>query len=294
MPPRQGTQGRKQVHKTESSVTKPRHSTQYGRTLNSAEDMDSSVKNHHSKGFNIARHVQGNVDHSSGSLSPDMDQFLQDITSTVTPMTADSNHPWLEKTSDELLIGGNHERVPHRPVDKSQRPKPHIAANFTSEAPANGVPRLKFVSESGNQALAANQETSNITNSPPEYSESIARMDPNVAATRIQQWYHERRDKHQQARVQSLLRDKRNELNQSKLNELKRIQLQMEDREQKEMERQKRREAKMQAARKAAIESLQKKREEKRQEAERIAQEEIVSRYVPVPTCDVCLSTFIH
>ena len=42
-------------------------------------------------------------------------------------------------------------------------------------------------------------------------------------------------------------------------------------------ERQKRRAVKMQAARRAAIESLQQKREQKRLEAERIAQEEIVS-----------------
>ena len=52
---------------------------------------------------------------------------------------------------------------------------------------------------------------------------------------------------------------------------------QAEQHHQHEAERHQRRAVKMQAARKAAIEDLQRKREEKRRETERIAQEEIVS-----------------
>ena len=52
---------------------------------------------------------------------------------------------------------------------------------------------------------------------------------------------------------------------------------QAEVQEQRTAEQLQRRAAKMQAARQAAIKTLQQRREEKRQQAERVAQEEIVS-----------------
>ena len=52
---------------------------------------------------------------------------------------------------------------------------------------------------------------------------------------------------------------------------------QAETQEQRAAEQLQRRAAKMQAARRAAIKTLQQRREDKRQQAERVAQEEIVS-----------------
>ena len=52
---------------------------------------------------------------------------------------------------------------------------------------------------------------------------------------------------------------------------------QAETQEQREAEQLQRRAAKMQAARRAAIKTLQQRREDMRQQAERVAQEEIVS-----------------
>ena len=53
--------------------------------------------------------------------------------------------------------------------------------------------------------------------------------------------------------------------------------LQAETRQHQDLQQLQRRAAKMQAARKTAIEDLQRKREERREQAARIAQEEIVS-----------------
>ena len=104
-------------------------------------------------------------------------------------------------------------------------------------------------------------------------------LNPDVAAAKIQQWYRQKR-RVRAAQVQSLLANKRDELNRSRTEEQRRIRQEFETREQKERERQKRRAAKMQAARKVAIEDLKRKREEKRERTERIAQEEIVSESV--------------
>lgn len=280
MPTKQGTRNRTHISKSEAKLQR----AQNGRTVNVHKDVHSSET---TKGFNIAKHVNGNMDHSSGSLSPDTDQFLQDITSLVTPLLPDSSRPELEKESGaaSLMEDGttvnNTERMLPKLASKAQRPKLHIAANFAIDASKQQtVPSLNLGSES-QELTPANQETSQTSSlkaSNPKTNSLVSQTDLNTAATRIQRWYRDMRDRQQQARVQSLLRDKRDELNQSKVDELKKIQLQVEDREAKEVERQKRRETKMQAARKAAIESLQKKREEKRQEAERIAQEEIVSQ----------------
>ena len=210
-----------------------------------------------SSGFNIAEHLQKNVDpeRTDGSLSPEINQFLQDISSVVQIMSPDHSQ----------AVEDNHS-VGDKPADSAQTPpmtrqklsRPKIAANFTRVTPE-----------------AKDNAGSNSHSPIPDSTD----LDPNVAASKIQQWYRENKKK-QTAQLKNLLASKRDELNQSRTEELQRIQQEIEAKEKKEAERQKRRAAKMQAARKVAIEDLKRKREEKRERAEKIAQEEMVSNYV--------------
>ena len=214
-------------------------------------------------GFNIAEHLQKNADinmeRTDGSLSPEMNQFLEDIGSVVQSFSP-SHSQRKECASDGEGSESKSQLSPHH------KPQPKIAANFGM---SNAIPGLDH-----GQVV----DTSNSQSSIPDSTTITKAVDPHVAASKIQQWYRQNKSsKRTVSRVHSLLASKRDELNRSRSEELQRIQLELEAREMKEKERERRRAAKMQAARRAAIEDLKRKREEKRERAERIAQEEIVS-----------------
>lgn len=211
-------------------------------------------------GFNMAEHLQKNadmIDRTDGSLSPEIDQFLQDIGSAVQTLSPDHHGQLKEHTSD----GKSELKSQPSPHHKS---RPKIAANFS---------KLSAKSKDSEQSA----DNSNSHSPIPDSTMITRTLDPNVAASRIQQWYRQIKSSKQTAQVHSLLASKRDELNRSRSEELQKIQLELEARELKEREREKRRAAKMQATRRAAIEDLKRKREEKRERAEKIAQEEIVS-----------------
>lgn len=214
-----------------------------------------------SGGFNIAEHLQRNVDpeRTDGSLSPDINQFLQDIGSLV--QSASPNHSQIEEVEKECSEEVDKSAERNAQPSPHQKSRPRIAANFGT---------VDSVSSEGSKPV----EISNSNSQSPMPDSTD--LDPNMAAAKIQHWYRDNKRK-QAAQVHSLLANKRDELNRSRSEELQRIQQEIEAKEAKEMERQKRRAAKMQAARRAAIEDLKKKREEKRERAEKIAQEEIVS-----------------
>lgn len=207
-------------------------------------------------GFNIAEHLQKNVDleRTDGSLSPEINQFLQDISSVVRSLSPDNNNRLEEKE--------------HSARDK---PDPQIRVSPRHKS------RLKIAANFGTVSVKP-EEVKLVGDSSP-HSPDPTDLNPDVAAAKIQQWYRQKR-RVRAAQVQSLLANKRDELNRSRTEEQRRIRQEFETREQKERERQKRRAAKMQAARKVAIEDLKRKREEKRERTERIAQEEIVSESV--------------
>lgn len=232
------------------------------------------------KGFNIVGHLRNSIelDQSSGSLSPDVDQFLKDIGAVVRPKTPDRHPPALhhgwqdsqgcqtnkdtaESTCDSV------ENHPTKPL------RPQIAAKFgviPNQTPATIVPTLLL--DPGNSLQSnkiTNTQVSLERSSPPSPQAKHLQLDENVAATKIQSWYRQKRS-FQLSSVQSVLQEKKDQLNRSRAPELL-------DSESKEIEKQQRRAAKMQAARKAAIAELNKKREEKRLRAEKIAQGEIVS-----------------
>ena len=214
-------------------------------------------------GFNIAQHLQENVDpeRTDGSLSPEMNQFLQDISSAVVSVSPSHNQmEMIEKEcsdSEESVELTSTQPFPH------QKSRPKIAAKFGAADMVNSKDNIPGDSGGFNSHAP-------ILNS--------TRLNPNTAASKIQQWYRQHKKKQTaQVHVHSLLAKKRNELSRSRSEELEQIQQEIEAKEAKEAERQKRRAAKMQAARKAAIEDLKRKREEKRERAEKIAQEEIVS-----------------
>ena len=214
----------------------------------------TTVKSISGGGFNITEHLQKNasdvaLERTDGSLSPEMNQFLEDIGSVVPTLSPDHSQLKKEHTS------------PHH------KSRPKIAANFNT---SNAIPRVN------GQIMDTSDSHSPIPDSTTTVTKAL---DPHVAASRIQQWYRENKSSKQTAQVHSLLASKRDELNRSRNEELQRIQLELEAREMKEREREKRRAAKMQAARRAAIEDLKRKREEKRERAEKIAQEEIVSHH---------------
>lgn len=216
-------------------------------------------------GFNIAEHLQKNVDpeRTDGSLSPEINQFLQDISSVVQSMSP--NHNGVEEAQNEHSETEEPAKQTSMQPSSHQKSRPKIAAKFCT---------ADIVSSKDNQP-----DDSGVFNSHTPILNSTL-LDHNMAASKIQQWYRQNKKKQTaQVHVRSLLAKKRDELNQSRSEELERIQHEIETREAKEVERQKRRAAKMQAARKAAIEDLKKKREEKRERAEKIAQEEIVSVY---------------
>ena len=215
-------------------------------------------------GFNFSEHLQKNVDpdRTDGSLSPEMDQFLQDIGSAVHSLSpADQTRAEEDK---KVVPTSTEEDISHSKIHSSshQKSRHKIAANFAAPTTAD----FKM-------AETAVKDSTSHSSIP-----SSTDIDPNVAASKIQQWYRDSK-RLQATKVRSLLVDKRNELNRSRTEELQRIQEEIEEQERKERERQKRRAAKMQAARKVAIEELKRKREEKREKAEKIAQEEIVSAY---------------
>ncbi len=218
-----------------------------------------SVKGGGGGGFNIAEHLQKNadmMDKTDGSLSPEINQFLQDISSVVQTLSPDHGQQ-KEHTSD----GKSELKSQPSPRHKS---RPKLAANFSI---------LTAKSKDSEQVM----DNSNSHSPIPDSTTTARTLDPHVAASRIQQWYRQNKSVKQTAQVHNLLASKRDELNRSRSEELQKIQLEVEARELKEREREKRRAAKMQAARRAAIEDLKRKREEKRERAEKIAQEEIVS-----------------
>ena len=223
-----------------------------------------NVTNSSGGGFNIAEHLQKNVDpeRTDGSLSPEISQFLQDISSVVHSVSPGHRQPEggqnVQATDEKSADLAQTHPLPR------QKSKPKIAAHF-------GAPK-----EVDEPVLEESKSHSPIPDTAP--------LDPNVAASMIQQWYRGNK-RRQMAQVQSLLARKRDELNRSRTEELQRIQQEIDVKEQKEAERQKRRAAKMQAARKAAIEDLKRKREEKREKQEKIAQEEIVSTCTCTCTC---------
>ena len=262
------------------------------------------------KGFNIADHLRdaGELDRSSGSLSPDVDQFLKNIGALVRPLTPDTDQE-PQTTHSETPPGPNKHPPTQQEVRKESAPdsvgttgahisgkdskghskkshRPKVAANFgaSSEQAVHNKTRADpegdLPNHSPTEASLPNavqpQETQST--SPPESKTvevrpptqvSVQESDQNVAAAKIQSWYRRVRSAHH-GNVRSVLQEKRDELNRSKAQELV-------EAESKEMEKRQRRAAKMQAARRAAIEELNKKREEKRLRAEKIAQEEIVS-----------------
>ena len=212
-------------------------------------------------GFNIAEHLLKNADimeRTDGSLSPEINQFLQDISSVVQTLSPD--HSQLVEGREHTSEGKTELKSQSSPRHKL---RPKIAANFGA---------LNTKSEEGGQTVVNSNSHLPIPD-----STTAVTLDPNVAASRIQQWYRENKSSKQTAQVHSLLASKRDELNRSRSEELQRIALELEARELKERGREKRRAAKMQAARRVAIEDLKRKREEKRERAEKIAQEEIVS-----------------
>ena len=224
-------------------------------TATTASTPAATVKNIGGGGFNIAEHLQKNamdvaLERTDGSLSPEMNQFLEDIGSVVPTLSPDHSQLKKEHTS------------PHHKL------RPKIAANFGT---SNATPRVngQIVDTSNSHSPIPDSTTTTVTKA----------LDPHVAASKIQQWYRENKSLKQSVQVHNLLASKRDELNRSKNEELQRIQLELEAREMKEREREKRRAAKMQAARRVAIEDLKRKREEKRERAEKIAQEEIVSHH---------------
>lgn len=213
-------------------------------------------------GFNIAENLQKNADvmeRTDGSLSPEINQFLEDISSVVQTLSPD--HSKLNECASD---GKSELKSQLSPRHKS---RPKIAANFGTGM-SNAIPGLN------GQIVDASNSHSPIPDSTTTVTKAL---DPNMAASKIQQWYRQNKSSKRTAQVHSLLASKRDELNRSRSEELQRIQLELEAREMKEREREKRRAAKMQAARRAAIEDLKRKREEKRERAEKIAQEEIVS-----------------
>ena len=226
-------------------------------------------------GFNIAEHLQKNADidveRTDGSLSPEMNQFLEDIGSVV--QTFSPSHIQQKECASD---GGGSESKSQ--LSPHHKPRPKIAANF---GVSNAIPRLNH-----GQDVDTSNSQSPIPDSTTTTTTIIKAVDPHEAASKIQQWYRQNKSsKRTVSQVHSLLASKRDELNRSRSEELQRIQLELEAKEVKEKEREKRRAAKMQAARRVAIEDLKRKREEKRERAERIAQEEIVS-------CHHNLSTF--
>ena len=215
-------------------------------------------------GFNFSEHLQKNVDpdRTDGSLSPEMGQFLQDIGSAVHSLSPADQ---IRAEEDKKVVPmSTEEEISHSKIHSSshQKSRPKIAANFAAPTTADFKMTETVVKDSISHSHSSIPGSTDI--------------DPNVAASKIQQWYRDSKQL-QATKVRSLLADKRNELNRSRTEELQRIQEEIEERERKERERQKRRAAKMQAARKVAIEELKRKREEKREKTEKIAQEEIVS-----------------
>ena len=262
------------------------------------------------KGFNIADHLQdaGELDRSSGSLSPDVDQFLKDIGALVRPLPPDTNqkpqtthseappspddHPPTqqevrkESAPDTVDTTGAHVSGEGSKGLSKKSHRPKVAANFgaNSEQAVHNKTKIDPERELPNHLPSkanlpnATQPQQTYSTSPPESNTVEVRPptqvivrepDRNVAAAKIQSWYRRVRSAHR-ANIQGVLQEKRDELNRSKAKELV-------EAESKEMEKRRRRAAKMQAARRAAIEELNKKREEKRLRAEKIAQEEIVS-----------------
>ncbi len=226
------------------------------------------------KGFNIAGHLRNSVelDRSSGSLSPDVDQFLKDIGALVRPITPDPQSPALHHSWDNSHAHQTDKSAAESTLEtlNDRSPKPHrpkVAAKFgviPNQTLTTAVPNL----------LLDPLDPYNITkahevNSPPHTRVEHPPLDQNVAARKIQSWYRKKCSS-QLSNVQNVLQKKKDELNCSRVQELL-------DSETKEVEKQQRRAAKMQAARKAAIDELNKKREEKRIRAEKIAQGEIVS-----------------
>lgn len=239
------------------------------------------------KGFNIAGHLENSadLDRSSGSLSPDVDQFLKDIGAFVKPLTPEplsqvsTLHPSLDDSKSnqpEKEAVKSKGVTSEKPKDYSRKPyRPKLAAKFganqTHTCTNTIVPTLNLEPEPGPSSKPENTillQPQILDSIPPTQIEHQP-PDQNVAATKIQSWYRRNRSA-QRVSVQSVLQAKKDELSRSRAQEL------LED-ESREMEKQQRREAKMQAARKAAIEELNKKREQKRLRAEIIAQEEIVS-----------------
>lgn len=269
-----------------STTSRSRNCTHQSVNLQRASKQTPDV---YQKGFNIAGHLENStdLDRSSGSLSPDVDQFLKDIGALVKPLTPGplSQLSTLHHSHDDLSSNRSEREVvtstgvtSEKPEDHSRKPcRPKLAAKFGANqthtyTPNTIVPTLNLEcapsSKPENTILLQPQILGNTDSIPPTRIEHQP-SDQNVAATKIQSWYRRVRSA-QLVSVQSVLQAKKDELSRSRAQEL------LED-ESKEMEKQQRREAKMQAARKAAIEELNKKREQKRLRAEKIAQEEIVS-----------------
>ena len=218
-------------------------------------------------GFNIAEHLQKNADimeRTDGSLSPEINQFLEDISSAVQTLSPDHSQQKEHAGDGKSELKGQ--------LSPRHKSRPKIAANFGTGM-STAIPRLN------GQIMDASNSHSPIPDSTVATTKAL---DPNVAASKIQQWYRQNKSSKQTAQVHSLLASKRDELNRSRSEELQRIQLELEAREMKEREREKRRAAKMQAARRVAIDDLKRRREEKRERAEKIAQEEIVSCHIYV------------
>ena len=199
------------------------------------------------------------MERTDGSLSPEINQFLEDISSVVQTLS-----PEHSQQNEHVSDGGKSES--NSQPSPRQKSRPKIAANFDT---SNTVLRVngQIVDASDSHSPIPDSTTATVTKS----------LNPNVAASKIQHWYRQNKSSRQAAQLHNLLASKRDELNRSRSEELQKIQLELEARETKEREREKRRAAKMQAARRAAIEDLKRKREEKRERAEKIAQEEIVS-----------------
>ena len=264
----------------------------------SKQSPEAAIGSSTQKGFNIAGHLRdaGELDRSSGSLSPDVDQFLKDIGALVRPPTPDNGKELLTTPSETHPSSTGNVGLPHTDqvlrtestkdtVDplsasisgentkgltkKSHRPK--VAANFgaTSEQAINKTkPEEHPISNAPPPQQAHSTPSNSMTVQLIPSTQAVTQelLDQNVAATKIQSWYRRMRSAHY-ANVQSVLQEKREELNRSKAQELIETGV-------KEVEKRQRRAAKMQAARRVAIEELNRKREEKRLRAEKIAQEE--------------------
>ena len=279
------------------------------------------------KGFNIAGHLRNSVelDKSSGSLSPDVDQFLKDIGAVMRSVTPDSANVTIESVKGQTSnptsetnganvcddynsppSGGYNTRnhTNGAPTDSSRKSKKtrkiNVAAKFvtvpdqnrkTLEHDSQGprdrvatVPKLDLhnhpdsIHTKHDHMSDPHSEPSTPQQHEPTSSHGRVQtsIDPNTAAAKIQTWYRRLRST-RYASVQSVLHEKRDELNRSRVEELRISKLEVESKEQEEMKKKQRRAVKMQAARKAVIDDLHKRREEKRLRTEKIAQEEIVS-----------------